>query len=226
MVNPIKKPVGVGGKNDDPDVLIIQTLLFAFYTPPETGDPTVSVTGSMDQQTQDAIYHFQNLLLSNPDGRIDPNGTTWKRLLEGVTLNLIPLPRTGTGYYCYSSGDRQWGTLRTIWALEAVCAEFARQKPGLSVGIGDISFRLGTYMSPHDSHRKGKNVDIRPLRTDSADSPVTIDDDEYDRTATSLLADLLNADDNVRSILFNDNKVKNVTSYKGHHNHLHVSMKE
>jgi hypothetical protein len=226
----IKKAVGQGvkpGENTEEDVKVIQTLLADFFDPPDVGDPTVTVTGICDAATIEAIRFFQGLFWPSPDGKIDPGGSTFRKLVAAVALDFAPLPQSGTvGYYTYAVGRKQWGTVKTIESLKSVAQQFSTKKPGVKIGIGDMSFRLGGKMSPHDSHQNGKNVDIRPLRTDGAESPVTIDDAAYSRDDTKILAELLFADTNVKSILFNDNKVPGVTFYKGHHNHLHVSFKE
>ena len=222
----IKESVGELGKNQRDDVLVVQTLLKDFYDPPEPGDPTLDVNGVCDRPTVEAIVAFQALFVDKPDGRIDPNGTTLKRLVEAINLDLQPLPLTGEGYYQYVIGSRQWGTAKTIAALREVCTEFSVQKPSVRIGIGDISFRMGGKMKPHDSHQKGRNIDIRPLRKDGSQEPVAIDNGEYSHEDTALLVTLLNQHKNVRSILFNDNKIKGVSYYKGHHNHLHVNMKQ
>jgi hypothetical protein len=226
----ITKAVGEAvkpGENLEADVRVIQTLLLDFFTPPDVGDPVVAVTGICDEATIEGIRFFQKLFWPSPDGKIDPGGRTFRKLVEIVALKFAPLPQGGTvGYYSYSAGSRQWGTEKTIESLKSVASQFATKKPGVNIGIGDISFRLGGKMSPHDSHQKGKNVDIRPLRTDGLQEPVSIDDDEYSHDDTKLLVEQLLADANVKSILFNDKKIPKVTYYQGHHNHLHVNFKE
>ncbi len=80
-------------------------------------------------------------------------------------------------------------------------------------------------MSPHHSHRDGREVDIRPLRKDQQPGPTNIHDPNYDRTATAVLVGLLLAHPNVHVILFNDATIKGVRHWEGHDNHLHVKMK-
>jgi hypothetical protein len=225
MVNPIKKPVGLKGKNEFEDVLIIQTLLYAFFTPPEIGDPPVPITGQFDGQTFHALWTFQSMVLGKPDGTVDPGGTTWLRLLEAITLDLHPLPNPGFGYYHYSDGSRQWGTMKCIDTLVSACREVRNQKSDVLIGIGDISWRIGGKMAPHDSHRKGTNIDIRPVRKDRLQKGVVYTSEDYDRENTQLLVDCLRATGNVRSILFNDNKIKGVVSEPDHDDHLHVTIK-
>jgi len=226
----ITKAVGEGvkvGENVEADVRVVQTLLADFFTPADVGDPVIAVTGICDANTIEGIKFFQKLFWPKPDGKIDPNGNTFKKLVAAVALNFAPLPQSGTvGYYTYSASPRQWGTEKAIESLKSVASQFSVKKPGVNIGIGDISFRLGGKMSPHDSHQKGKNVDIRPIRTDGSQEPVSIDDKAYSSEDTKTLVELLIADANVKSILFNDSKIPNVTYYKGHHNHLHVNFKE
>ena len=81
-------------------------------------------------------------------------------------------------------------------------------------------------MAPHGSHRRGVDVDIRPLRADGQRLPVTITDPNYSRDRTKLLVEALQAQSNLHLILFNDTKVQGVRFYEGHHNHLHVRFTE
>jgi hypothetical protein len=101
-----------------------------------------------------------------------------------------------------------------------------KQFPNAPVGIGDMSFANGAPMSPHKTHRNGRNADIRPIRTDGKQMPVSITDVEYSRDRTKALVSLFRADINLKSILFNDAHVAGVTHWEGHDNHLHVSMKQ
>jgi hypothetical protein len=94
------------------------------------------------------------------------------------------------------------------------------------VGVGDMSFANGAPMSPHKTHRNGRNVDVRPLRTDGKQMPVSITDAEYSRERTKALVELFREDANLKSILFNDAHIAGVTHWEGHDNHLHVSMKQ
>jgi murein endopeptidase len=94
------------------------------------------------------------------------------------------------------------------------------------VGIGDISFASGGPMPPHSSHKDGRCIDIRPLRKDRRDVPVTIQDPAYDREATRALVASLRSHKNTKKILFNDTQIIGVTPWAGHDNHLHVIMSE
>ncbi len=83
-------------------------------------------------------------------------------------------------------------------------------------------------MPPHSSHKRGVDVDFRPLRTDGARAPVTIHDAKYSRTRTRELVKYIRANTvlPVKLILFNDTAISGVQAYSGHDNHLHVRFEE
>jgi hypothetical protein len=157
---------------------------------------------------RDAVAEFQALLSS-----------------EGAALMLLPQV-CGNGYYSYEPVNRQFGTAATINALQEVAQTFRLNMPNVEIGIGDISFAQGGPMSPHKSHQHGTDVDIRPFRKDGTQKPVSIIDPQYDREMTRLLVQSLLAHRNVKGILFNDTQIHGVQFYAGHHNHLHVKMKQ
>lgn len=66
--------VGQSGKNRTEDVLIVQLLLKA------RGEDPGPANGHISDRTIDAIRDFQARFLSNPDGRVDPGGRTWREL--------------------------------------------------------------------------------------------------------------------------------------------------
>lgn len=75
--NPIKQSVGdTNGVNDPADVITIQQLLI------DKGYSSVKATGTCDDATKAAIRDYQKTKMGNkkPDGRVDPNGNTWKSL--------------------------------------------------------------------------------------------------------------------------------------------------
>jgi murein endopeptidase len=121
--------------------------------------------------------------------------------------------------------NRQYGTSATIAAILRIAQKVAAQNANLQIGIGDMSFAHGEVMHPHKSHRNGRCIDIRPLRTDGKMLPVTISDDAYDGKRTKSLVQIIRADSNFHSVLFNDSTIAGVTHWEGHDNHLHVTMK-
>lgn len=220
----ISSSVGRHGTNRDTDVRIVQVLL-------NKAGAGIKEDGSCGRATISVIEEYQRNWTKHPDGRVDPGGTAWKHLVEGKlrvkreAYSLLPQV-CGNGYYPYSSMDRQYGTWATIAALNRICQEFVKKYPDVQVGIGDMSLAGGVEMKPHKTHRNGRNADIRPLRTDGKMLPVTIGEAQYSRERTKALVEIIRADINFKSVLFNDSAIVGVTYWDGHDNHLHVSMKE
>jgi hypothetical protein len=221
--------VGQGGRNAYDDVLLVQKMLnknmhlLSGVTP-------VQESGAADQATLDAIAAFQRQIMhsTSPDGRVDPNGRTWRVLTgeqpHGSSNALVQLAEQGDNYYIYTTRDKQFGTQATINSITTLAANLKAH--GLVIAVGDISFRNGALMKPHKSHRRGNDVDIRPQRTDRARVPVTIHDKAYDRDSTKKVVEVVQADTNLQMILFNDTVIPGVASADGHHNHLHLRFKE
>jgi peptidoglycan hydrolase-like protein with peptidoglycan-binding domain len=221
MIVHIKASVGSGGTNRPDDVGVVQTLLN------NAQHARLSVDKRCGPKTVSAIINFQKTFLSHPDGLVDPGGTTWRRLPGGAGSPFIQLPGLDSlGYYSYSQVSRQFGTSVTIETLKDIAGQFKRNSADVSFGIGDISFAGGGVMHPHKSHRDGREIDIRPLRKDKKRLPVTIFDANYSRELTTLFVETALAHANVKSILFNDTKIKGVIHWPGHDNHLHLHTKE
>ena len=66
--------VGLGGRNWRPDVAAVQRLLDASAVSPGPID------GRCGIHTIHAIHQFQRSFLRHPDGRVDVNGPSWRRL--------------------------------------------------------------------------------------------------------------------------------------------------
>jgi putative chitinase len=79
--------VGIKGSNKSLDVKTIQLVLnmnigrLTPYAP-------VAVTGTVNKHMTDMIQEFQKRIMKNdkPDGRIDPNGATLKKLKQGIPV--------------------------------------------------------------------------------------------------------------------------------------------
>src|SRR5277367_3374272 len=74
----ISQSVGKGGINIRQDVVTVQQLLKNAGLNPGAAD------GICGPKTIATILQYQRQFLPSPDGRIDPNGTTWKRLANGA----------------------------------------------------------------------------------------------------------------------------------------------
>jgi hypothetical protein len=83
MTGQLKGTVGLGGANQRTDVIAVQTLLKG------SGVDPGKIDGRCGPRTVAAIQVFQRRFLSHVDGRVDPNGLTWKKLLESTKKELI-----------------------------------------------------------------------------------------------------------------------------------------
>jgi hypothetical protein len=223
--------VGTGGRNAHDDVQVVQKLLLKnAHLVPEIG--AVPQDGNLDDVTQAAILAFQKRIvgLSSPDGRVDPRGRTF-RILQGeqpqaatVILTKFSSADSGGALYSYENQDRQYGTPATLDVVATMGRAFLAA--GLQVGIGDISFMHGGRMPPHESHRRGVDVDLRLQRTDGAHVGVTIHDKEYSRDNTRKVVEVVLAQPSTTLVLNNDSQIKGVRPWPGHDNHIHVRFKE
>lgn len=96
--------VGLGGVNEDADVRLVQDLLNAVI--PALGRAPLLVDGDCSQNTILAIQAYQARVvgLQTPDGRIDPGGRTWTRLVAGV----VPRPAVPKDVAVPFSGAAWW----------------------------------------------------------------------------------------------------------------------
>ncbi|MFE6162157.1 peptidoglycan-binding protein [Streptomyces sp. NPDC056486] len=231
----ISATVGAGGTNTPDDVRVVQDLLN------RAADAGLAVDGVCGPDTRQAITAYQAAFLRTPDGRVDPGGQTLRRLAAEARdrrgpprsdpataagpadgLRLTQFASQGNGHYAYSFPERQYGTDTMLQLLTSTAATL--HQGGLEFGVGDISFQQGGQMPPHTTHRAGRHVDLRPLRTDNARGPVSLGDSRYSREGTRTLVEALLAQGSVRRILFNDAEIAGVRHFAGHDNHLHVEL--
>jgi penicillin-insensitive murein endopeptidase len=143
----------------------------------------------------------------------------------------VQLPESGTGFETNNRGDHgqfQFGQQATIDACLAVAAAWNGLHADRPFSIGQISNRGGGKMPPHVSHRLGIDIDVRPMRKDGKNQPVSIDDADYDRALTTELIDLWWTKAPVQAVFFNDQTVINQglsRAVKGHGNHFHVRLR-
>lgn len=107
-MNFIDFSVGERGRNRNADVSIIQQVLNEHVQVPYRPLP---VTGNIDDGMIEAIKRFQSGFLRTPDGRVDPFGTTVKRLWPLAYANPTGRPpRTrdlyGQGHHGAPRGSR------------------------------------------------------------------------------------------------------------------------
>lgn len=142
----------------------------------------------------------------------------------------ILLPENGPGFVTNNRGNDefQFGQQSTIDAALRVGAEWNGLHPQRPFSIGQISKNGGGPMPPHVSHRLGLDVDVRPMRRDGNNLPVTISDAQYDPQLTRELIELWWRHAPTQAIFFNDVNVINAGLSRfvnGHHNHFHVRLR-
>ena len=240
----INGSVGSGGDNRAEDVRVVQDLLN------RAAGAGLDVDGDCGPKTVGAITDFQKGFTQRPDGRVDPEGLTLRRLRAAVADGRTPSgqperppaqggpaaptggPSSGTrlqplgsgkGFYSYSKPDRQFAGDPLLAVLRDVAQRLA--KAGLEYGIGDLSFEQGGAISPHKTHTSGRHADLRPLRGDGAHQRTSIGESSYSRDATRILVEALQAQAAVNQILFNDTEIAGVKRWPAHDNHLHIQVK-
>lgn len=144
---------------------------------------------------------------------------------------MLPQAPTDSGYYVYGKlygrparGAYQYAhpimmtaILRVAWQWQAVDAR--------RIGIGDISLAGGSKPPDHASHRSGLEVDVRPLRKDGLELPVSWFDAQYDKTGTAKLIELFRTLAPVVTILFNGPDIPFVKKAPRHDDHFHVKLR-
>ncbi|MBB3121890.1 penicillin-insensitive murein endopeptidase [Pseudoduganella violacea] len=153
---------------------------------------------------------------------------------------MLPQAPEDAGYYVYGNVGHVRGTghlaqyahpnlLSLIFFIEREWQAVDERK----FGIGNISLAEGRKYE-HDGHRKGIEMDIRPVRKDKLTGEAArcsrFDVKVYDREATIKLICLFLQHPMVSKVFFNDDKVQQacgrVRSLKGHDDHIHIEIRE
>jgi peptidoglycan hydrolase-like protein with peptidoglycan-binding domain len=184
----------------------------------------LAVDGAFGAGTASAVRTFQSHAGISSDGVVGP--TTWKNLVWHYAA-------PSWSRICDQNPDgntsANWGVASSIGQLEAAAAAFAATGQG-KVPLGDISWEHGGDIPGHASHETGLDVDIWPIRTDSAQCSagrITWQSSTYDRAATRQLVQQIRAkaSGQIALIYFNDPTLINeglTSSYPNHDNHLHI----
>jgi peptidoglycan hydrolase-like protein with peptidoglycan-binding domain len=202
---------------EGPAVRALQTQLNA------KARTNLTVDGKFGTNTFNAVVAFQRHAGIGDDGVVGP--TTWKNLLWHYDYPNL-------GGMCDKdpdgNGAANWGTGATVGQLEAAVRAFGTGNG--PVPLGDISREHGGDIPGHASHEVGLDVDLWPIRTDSAQCTagrITWRSAAYDQAATRALVQAIRASapGHVKLIYFNDPVLirEGLTSeYANHDNHLHV----
>ncbi|MGH3657970.1 MAG: penicillin-insensitive murein endopeptidase, partial [Micromonosporaceae bacterium] len=183
----------------------------------------LAVDGVFGSGTHSAVVSFQQHAGIGADGIVGP--TTWRNLVWHYDY---PSLSGMCDKDPDSNGTANWGTGATIGQLEAAVQSFGTADGKLP--LGDVSFEHGGDIPGHASHEMGMDIDVWPIRTDSAQCTagrITWQSSTYDRAATRRLVQAIRsrASGHVKLIFFNDPVLINeglTTQYPNHDNHLHI----
>ena len=142
----------------------------------------------------------------------------------------VLLPINGPGFVTNNRGNNQFqfGQQSTIDAAIRVAASWNEKHSNRPFSIGQISKKGGGPMPPHKSHQLGVDVDVRPMRKDGENAPVTITDSQFDRELTTELIKVWWRLAPTQAVFFNDQSVIDAGLSRfvnGHHNHFHVRLR-
>ena len=144
-----------------------------------------------------------------------------------VNIVFTELPKSAPGIVCNNrTRDSHWGKPEVIAAILRIGEQWAATKT-TPISVGQISRRNGEVFPPHKSHRKGYQVDVRLMRKDGKNLPITIHDKQYDPDATRAMIQMIRSHAKVKSILCNDQGLiaAGLTSwFANHENHAHINF--
>jgi penicillin-insensitive murein endopeptidase len=140
---------------------------------------------------------------------------------------MLPQAPEDAGYYVYGTPEAGAGQYAHPCMMTVLLFVEREWQAGdhRKFGIGNISLAGGGRFKPHDSHKDGLQVDVRPLRTDGARVPVNYFQASYDKHGTARLISLFQAHPAVLKVYFNDLGISGVLPLKNHDNHFHVAMR-
>lgn len=180
----------------------------------------------------DASKIFPGQMLKLPEGTATPAATQVPASAAAGARGPIrtQLPLSGTGFVTHNpddpAGSNRYGTEAFVAALIAVGKAWADVST-TPVSFGDMSRKDGPEFPPHKGHKTGREVDIRPLRTDGKNLPVTHNSSLYDRAATRKFVKLFKQVQPGAKVFFNDPVLigEGLTrQLPGHSDHLHIQI--
>ena len=190
---------------------------------------SVTVSGRFDGATRVAVAAFQRHMGLPATGAADQR--TWRALVWHFETPVFG-SSTGLCDYTLENAHANWATAEAIASLEAT----GRAVQALGYGriaVGDASLEHGGDIPGHETHERGLDIDIRPLRVrdDQCTWGTNWRLSSYDRAATRamILRFRALAPGHIRLIYFNDPVLIReglTTWYAGHDDHLHVRFCE
>ncbi|MBW8897634.1 MAG: penicillin-insensitive murein endopeptidase [Massilia sp.] len=144
---------------------------------------------------------------------------------------MLPQSPAESGYYTYGKldgkpdrGAYQYAHPLMMTAILRVGLEW-QAIDKRRFGVGNISLPGGRKNKDHKSHMNGLQVDIRPLRKDGLEEPVTWMDAQYDQASTIKLIELFRTFAPVTRVFFNAHGIPFVMPLQGHDDHFHVELR-
>jgi len=183
----------------------------------------LTVDGTYSAATLTAVRSFQRHAGLPGTGIVE--ATTWRYLISHFDR-----PSFGRWLCDYQVGNglADWGTGAAIGQIEAAAVPVVLGGHG-RVAIGDIGFEHGGTIPGHESHKRGLDVDVRPMRRDENQCRwgVNYRSSIYDRAATRALIRAIRAaaPGHIKVIYFNDPVlIREGLSrwHTGHDDHVHV----
>jgi peptidoglycan hydrolase-like protein with peptidoglycan-binding domain len=213
-------PLSQGARGEA--VLAVQELLR------EKRAAGVPLDGMFGTATASAVVAFQKHMGLTASGAVDE--ASWRALLWHFELPTFS--SSALCDYSVGNGPANWGTASATAWIEAAGAAMVKAGYG-RVAVGDASFEHGGDIPGHESHERGMDVDLRPMRdaNDQCSWATTYRLTSYDRTATRALVKAIRATaaGHVKLIYFNDPVLVGeglTKAYAGHDDHLHVRFCE
>ncbi|MFL5642072.1 MAG: penicillin-insensitive murein endopeptidase [Chloroflexota bacterium] len=185
----------------------------------------LTVNGLYSTATRNAVIAFQRHIGMTPHGTT--GAVTWRNLIWHYDYPSFSAAKNLCDY-SVGNGKANWGTGAAIGQLEAASKAFAAKGHG-RVSVGDASYEHGGNIPLHQTHERGLDIDIRPIR-DSENQCLWGTNwrfASYDRAATRQLVDIIRATapGHVKLIYFNDPvliREGRTTWFAGHDDHLHI----
>ncbi len=184
---------------------------------------TLAVDSTFGASTLSAVRSFQRHAGLAVTGVVD--ATTWRYLITHFER-----PSFGRWLCDYQVGNglADWATGAAIGQIEAASVPVVLAGHG-RVAIGDVGHEHGGDIAGHESHERGLDVDVRPMRRDENQCRwgVNYRSSIYDRAATRELIRAIRAAaaGHVKVVYFNDPVLirEGLTRwYRGHDDHVHV----
>jgi peptidoglycan hydrolase-like protein with peptidoglycan-binding domain len=183
----------------------------------------LTVEGTFGPATLTAVRSFQRHAGLPITGAVD--AATWRYLISHFER-----PSFGRWLCDYQAGNglADWGTGAAISQIEGASVPVVRAGHG-RVAVGDIGLEHGGDIAGHETHERGLDVDVRPMRRDENQCRwgVNFRSTAYDRAATRDLIKAIRAaaPGHVKLIYFNDPVLirEGLSRYHaGHDDHVHV----